>query len=178
MGLTHSAQWAAHLVSCWWRKVLWGKHSIFMVTFPSWLKRLQMLPEPPGQSSKWDLDCPRTRGSSCRCLTEVALWFPRQLSNHLGWSTRAAGSRERPHSSAEWVVKRRYSHFPPAISFNWFCFAHSYFVIKENLINKICFHAKQPCWRVGSLSGAPSFSYCFSRAISQAQKEQAGVGWS
>lgn len=146
--LAHSA-WAVSLVPCWWSKVLRGTQGIFLVTFSCWLKRIQMLPELPGRSSQWDLDCSRTRGSSCSCLTGVALWFPRQLSNHLGWSTWAAGSREKPHSNAEWVVKRGHSHFPPAISLNWFYFSHSYFINKENLRNKICFLSELPCWGCG-----------------------------
>lgn len=151
---------------------------IFIVTFPSFLSRAQILPELPGWSSQWDLDRPRTRGSSCTCFAEVALCFPRQLSNHLGWSTRAAGSRERPHSTAEWVVKRGHSHFPPAISLNWFYFSHSYFRNKENLRNKICFHSKEPCWGCGLCQWPLVFICSFSRGRSQVQKEHEGVGWS
>lgn len=83
-----------------------------------------------------------------RKLLHVLNWsgtlFPRQLSNHLGWSTRAAGSRERPHSKAEWVVKRGHTYFPPAISLKSFCFSHSYFRNKENLRNKISFSQNCP----------------------------------
>lgn len=74
-----------------------------MVTFSSWIMRIWVLPEYPGWSRQWNLDCPQPRGSCSTCLTEVVLiWFLRRFSCHLGWSTWAVVSRERHYCNVEW----------------------------------------------------------------------------